>query len=88
MRPSWVTSTRTVVLGRLEVGRGELAAEPLELRRVLMEPRVAFGGRGDAASHHLAEGFDLFAGDKADTPFSDERFGDGRGPVARARRLH
>ena len=76
MRPSWVTSTRTVVLGRLEVGRGELAAEPFELRRVLMEPRVAFGDRGDAAGDHLAEGLYLFAGDQADTPFSDERLGE------------
>ena len=87
---SGVIPTWTVALGRWEVGRGELAAEPLEKRRVLFQPRVALGDGAYALPDELTKWLDLFAGDQADTALGDERLGDerlgdGRGPVAPAR---
>src|ERR671917_765023 len=66
-----------------DLGWGELAAEPPQLRRVLAQPRVAFGDRRDSVGDEVSEGSDLLAGDQAYAPLRDERLGDGRGPVAR-----
>src|SRR5215203_2904678 len=47
------------------------------------EPRVSFCHGGDAFGDEVFEGFHLLARDQAYPPLGDERFRDGRGPIAR-----
>ena len=66
---------------RLDFGGGELAAEPLQLRRMLAQPGVPFGDGGDTFGHEVFEGIYLLARDQADAALRNEGLGDGRGPV-------
>jgi hypothetical protein len=57
---------------RLDFCGGELAAEPLQLRRMLAQPGVAVGDGGDTFGHQVFERPYLLAGDEADAALRNE----------------
>ncbi len=65
------------------LGRGELAAEPLEDRGVLLQPGVPVGDAGDAFADLGLKGIHLFARHQAGPALRHEPLRHGRGPVPR-----